>query len=330
MPEGYAATVAAEAGRLDHEVRGGHHGSKAKVGLKAIRAATAAATQGSTHSMQPFTHCKELFKIGHADMHICRAIQDLQQAVTQSLRQQILRVAAAQDQMMRDAGDSRSAASRIEQVTIIVSACSRCKPAHVPVCARPQARPASMYRTPWCWASQEASEARQASSELERPLKRRRGLAAAVGAAPSQPGTDAGHTGAGDHSGTSRRDGVASDAPVTQSAGTCQPRQPGEGGASLGSQLTMAELSERLRAQNGHSLRVAPSAVRHSGAGDGLWLTGAAQTGAVVALYPGVVYTALHHRRGSEPVVITLPNATRQACYTRAPLPRPYSSLKKY
>ena len=60
----------------------------------------------------------------------------------------------------------------------------------------------------------------------------------------------------------------------------------------------MAELSERLRATIGHSLCVAPSALRHSGAGDGLWLTGAAQTGAVVALYPGVVYTALHHRCG--------------------------------
>jgi len=127
-------------------------------------------------------------------------------------------------------------------------------------------------------------------------VKRRRGLAAAVGAAPSGMVSDAGAEGPAARA--SRSGGAAVEAPAVRTADDSTQQFAREGSSTSDGQLTMAELSERLRATIGHSLRVAPSALRHSGAGDGLWLTGAAQTGAVVALYPGVVYMALHHRCG--------------------------------
>lgn len=46
----------------------------------------------------------------------------------------------------------------------------------------------------------------------------------------------------------------------------------------------------------GFSLHLAPSAVGHADAGEGLWLRGRAKTGAVVGLYPGIVYTRAHYR----------------------------------
>ena len=46
----------------------------------------------------------------------------------------------------------------------------------------------------------------------------------------------------------------------------------------------------------GFSLHLAPSAVGHAEAGEGLWLKGRAKTGAVVGLYPGIVYTRSHYR----------------------------------
>ena len=146
--------------------------------------------------------------------------------------------------------------------------------------------------------AQEAA-ASQASAEAGKPIKRRRGLAAAVGAAPWDRGgsadsaattTDSGNPGTERGAGTEQPH-----AAVPNSAGGWL-RQRSQDDKSAESALSMAELSERLRAAVGHSLHVAPSAVRHLGAGDGLWLDGAAQAGAVVALYPGVVYTALHHR----------------------------------
>ena len=137
------------------------------------------------------------------------------------------------------------------------------------------------------------------SPEGERPTKRRRGLAAAVGAAPTRPGRNADTpaiTADTDHPAAERGADPESPRLAAQSAGGWL-RQRSQDDRSAGRTLTMVELSERLQAAVGHTLRVAPSAVRHLGAGDGLWLDGAAQAGAVVALYPGVVYTALHHRR---------------------------------
>ena len=48
----------------------------------------------------------------------------------------------------------------------------------------------------------------------------------------------------------------------------------------------------------GFSLQVAPSSVGHEGstAGDGVWLRGSARAGAVVGLYPGIVYTRAFYR----------------------------------
>ena len=46
----------------------------------------------------------------------------------------------------------------------------------------------------------------------------------------------------------------------------------------------------------GFAVQVAPSGVEHPTAGNGLWLSGQAEPGAIVALYPGIVYPALHYK----------------------------------
>ena len=65
--------------------------------------------------------------------------------------------------------------------------------------------------------------------------------------------------------------------------------------------IQLQEFSElvvrRVQERRGYSLDLAPSAVGHPGAGDGVWLRGSAEAGAVVGLYPGVVYTRAHYRR---------------------------------
>lgn len=50
------------------------------------------------------------------------------------------------------------------------------------------------------------------------------------------------------------------------------------------------------QARLGFALHVAPSGVDHPEAGAGLWLRGRALPGAVVALYPGIVYSRPHLR----------------------------------
>ena len=59
---------------------------------------------------------------------------------------------------------------------------------------------------------------------------------------------------------------------------------------------TLATLSQALKAKLGYSLHVGPSGIAHADAGQGLWLDGRAPVGAVVALYPGLVYTPMHYR----------------------------------
>ena len=56
--------------------------------------------------------------------------------------------------------------------------------------------------------------------------------------------------------------------------------------------LTARHVQRRL----GWAVQVAPSGVDHPLAGNGLWLAGKAGAGAVVALYPGIVYQAAHYR----------------------------------
>lgn len=60
--------------------------------------------------------------------------------------------------------------------------------------------------------------------------------------------------------------------------------------------LKVASLSQALQQKLGYSLHVSPSGIPHQDAGDGLWLRGSAPVGAVVALYPGLVYTSMHYR----------------------------------
>lgn len=51
-----------------------------------------------------------------------------------------------------------------------------------------------------------------------------------------------------------------------------------------------------VQARLGFALHVAPSGVDHPEAGAGLWLRGRALPGALVAFYPGLVYSRAHIR----------------------------------
>eukprot|EP00884_Botryococcus_braunii_P005433 jgi/Botrbrau1/14891/Bobra.0248s0010.2 len=60
--------------------------------------------------------------------------------------------------------------------------------------------------------------------------------------------------------------------------------------------LPWQRVSEIVKDRLGFTLAVAPSGVGHPDAGDGVWLSGVAKTGAVAALYPGILYPPLFHR----------------------------------
>ncbi|KAJ6850257.1 uncharacterized protein M6B38_265445 [Iris pallida] len=60
--------------------------------------------------------------------------------------------------------------------------------------------------------------------------------------------------------------------------------------------LTRLELSERLKDHIGYSLNIKPSQIPHKEAGNGLFITGEADVGAVVAFYPGVIYSPAYYR----------------------------------
>lgn len=62
------------------------------------------------------------------------------------------------------------------------------------------------------------------------------------------------------------------------------------------SALNLASVSEALKQKLGYTLHVRPSGIAHAEAGQGLWLEGRAPVGAVVALYPGLVYSPIHYR----------------------------------
>ncbi|XP_028787795.1 uncharacterized protein LOC114743743 isoform X1 [Neltuma alba] len=60
--------------------------------------------------------------------------------------------------------------------------------------------------------------------------------------------------------------------------------------------LSQAEVSQKLKDLLGYTLNVKPSKIFHKEAGRGLFLEGEADVGAVVALYPGVVYYPAYYR----------------------------------
>lgn len=60
--------------------------------------------------------------------------------------------------------------------------------------------------------------------------------------------------------------------------------------------LDAAAVSDLLHQRLGFTTMLAPSGIASSEAGTGLWLRGSARPGAVVSLYPGIVYKPLHYR----------------------------------
>ncbi|VAI58828.1 unnamed protein product [Triticum turgidum subsp. durum] len=60
--------------------------------------------------------------------------------------------------------------------------------------------------------------------------------------------------------------------------------------------LTQAELSNKFRDQFGYTLDIKPSLIPHKDAGQGLFLSGEANIGAVLAIYPGVIYSPAYYR----------------------------------
>ncbi|KAK9790327.1 hypothetical protein WJX73_009725 [Symbiochloris irregularis] len=61
-------------------------------------------------------------------------------------------------------------------------------------------------------------------------------------------------------------------------------------------QQQIKHIARHLEDRLGFCVHKAPSAIDHAEAGDGLWISGTAQPGAVVALYPGIVYTPEHYK----------------------------------
>ncbi|KAG4988224.1 hypothetical protein JHK85_031207 [Glycine max] len=59
---------------------------------------------------------------------------------------------------------------------------------------------------------------------------------------------------------------------------------------------TQAEVSQKLKDQLGYKLNVKPSQISHKDSGQGLFLDGAADVGAVIAFYPGVVYSPAYYQ----------------------------------
>lgn len=60
--------------------------------------------------------------------------------------------------------------------------------------------------------------------------------------------------------------------------------------------LTRAELSKKFRDHFGYTLDIGPSGIPHKDAGQGLFLSGQANAGAVLAIYPGVIYSPAYYR----------------------------------
>ncbi|XP_024638781.1 uncharacterized protein [Medicago truncatula] len=59
--------------------------------------------------------------------------------------------------------------------------------------------------------------------------------------------------------------------------------------------ISQVELSQKLKDELGYTLNVKPSQISHKDAGQGLFLDGVVDVGAVVAFYPGVVYSPAYY-----------------------------------
>jgi len=59
--------------------------------------------------------------------------------------------------------------------------------------------------------------------------------------------------------------------------------------------ISQAQLSQKLKDELGYMLNVKPSQISHKDAGQGLFLGGVVDVGAVVAFYPGVVYSPAYY-----------------------------------
>ncbi|XP_031493651.1 uncharacterized protein LOC116259842 [Nymphaea colorata] len=60
--------------------------------------------------------------------------------------------------------------------------------------------------------------------------------------------------------------------------------------------LNHLELSSSFKVQSGYTLELKPSEISHEDAGLGLFLSGSADIGSVVAFYPGVIYSPAYYR----------------------------------
>lgn len=61
-------------------------------------------------------------------------------------------------------------------------------------------------------------------------------------------------------------------------------------------QLSRSEVSQSLRDEIGYTLDLKPSLIPHKEAGEGLFLSGEADVGTVIAIYPGVIYSPAYYR----------------------------------
>jgi len=61
-------------------------------------------------------------------------------------------------------------------------------------------------------------------------------------------------------------------------------------------QLSRSKVSQSLRDEIGYTLDLKPSLIPHKEAGEGLFLSGEADVGTVIAIYPGVIYSPAYYR----------------------------------
>ncbi|XP_020215208.1 SET domain-containing protein 9 isoform X2 [Cajanus cajan] len=59
--------------------------------------------------------------------------------------------------------------------------------------------------------------------------------------------------------------------------------------------LSQADVSQKLKDKLGYTLNIKPSQISHKNSGQGLFLDGAVDLGAVLAFYPGVVYSPAYY-----------------------------------